>query len=138
VAVFLAGIAAGMVLTQHLRSEGPVVSRITFKAKPGPSYRVCFQTPRDDRFDVVLVDVDGDPVRELATGVELEGDPSPDKSSANCFDWDGRDQGGDPAPRGNYRLALVLYGEERTVVSGEKLIVRDPVGAGGTVNGPQP
>jgi hypothetical protein len=136
VAVFLAGIAAGMVLTQRLRSEGPVVSRIAFKAKPGPSYRVCFQTPRDETFDVVLVDVDGLPVAVLAKGVELEGDDSPDKDSAHCFDWDGLTGDGRPAPRGNYRLGLVLYGEDRTVVSGEKLRVAEqapaPDGSAGT------
>jgi hypothetical protein len=136
VAVFLAGIAAGMVLTQHLRSEGPVVSRIAFKAKPGPTYRVCFQTPRDDTFDVVLVDIDGERVRVLASGVELQGEASPDKDSAHCFDWDGLDDLGDPAPAGNYRLGLVLYGEDRTVVSGEKLKVTVPAADPGGEDAP--
>ena len=135
-AVFLAGIAAGMVLTQRLRSEGPVVSRIAFKTKPGPSYRVCFQTPRDDSFDVALVDVDGVRVRTLASGVELRGEASPDKGSAHCFDWDGLDDRGDAAPAGNYRLSLVLRGEGRSVVSGEKLRLSEPVPA--SVTAPRP
>ncbi|MCE3266390.1 MAG: FlgD Ig-like domain [Solirubrobacterales bacterium] len=124
-ALFLAGIAAGMVLTQRLRSEGPVVSRIAFKEKAAAGYRVCFQTPRDDSFDVALVDEEGARVRVLASGAELEGDTSPDKDSAHCFDWDGLDDAGTPAPPGNYRLSLVLRGEGRSVVSGEKLQVAE-------------
>jgi hypothetical protein len=110
-----------MALTQRLRSEGPVVSRIALKTKGGPPYRVCFQTPRDDTFRVGLVDADGAFVRELAAGVRLEGDPSAAKESANCFRWDGRDEAGDPVGPGPYRLYLELADVDRQVVSGEKL-----------------
>jgi hypothetical protein len=121
VAVFLVGIVGGMALTQRLRSEGPVVSRIALKTKGGPPYRVCFQTPRDDTFDVGLVDADGEFVRELASGVPLEGDPSAAKESAHCFGWDGRDEAGKRVPPGPYRLFLTLDDVDREVVSGEKL-----------------
>lgn len=120
-AVFLVGIVGGMALTQHLRSEGPVVSRIAFKLADGPPYRICFQTPRDDRYDVGLVDADGALIRELASGVPLEGDPAAAKQSAHCFEWDGRDERGEPLPPGPYRLFLRLHGIDREVVSGEKL-----------------
>jgi hypothetical protein len=121
VAVFLVGIVGGMTLTQRLRSEGPVVSRIALKTKGAPPYRVCFQTPRDDTFDVGLVDRDGEFVRELASGVPLEGDPSAAKESANCFEWDGRDEAGELVRPGPYRLFLRLDDVDREVVSGEKL-----------------
>ena len=123
--LLLAGIAAGMVLTQRLRSEGPVVSRIAFKVKAAAGYRVCFQTPRDDSFDVALVDEEGARVRVLASGAELEGATSPDKDSAHCFDWDGRDDAGAALPRGSYRLSLTRVSDGLELISGEKLHVAE-------------
>lgn len=120
-AVFLVGIVGGMALTQRLRSEGPVVSRIFMKTEGGPPYRVCFQTPRDDTAGVGLVNARGVFVRELAEDVFLEGDPSAAKSSAHCFRWDGLDEDGRPVPKGPYRLYLELDDSDRQLVSGEKL-----------------
>jgi hypothetical protein len=110
-----------MALTQRLRSEGPVVSKISLKTEGAPPYRVCFQTPRDDTFDVGLVDAEGDFVRELESDAFLEGDPSAAKESAHCFKWDGRDEAGERVPPGPYRLFLRLDDVDREVVSGEKL-----------------
>jgi hypothetical protein len=121
VAVFLVGVVAGMALTQHLRSEGPVVSRIAMKTEGGPPYKVCFQTPRDDTYRVGLVDAGGEFVRELADGVFLEGDPAAAKESAHCFKWNGLDEDGVPVSHGPYRLYLELEDVDREVVSGEKL-----------------
>ena len=118
-----------MVLTQRLRSEGPVADRIVFRAGDGPPYRVCFQTPRDDVFDVAIVDTSGARVRLLAMDLPLEGDPSPSKESAHCFNWDGLDESGEPAPVGNYRLWLHLADGDRRVVSGEKLKITEPAPA---------
>ena len=124
-AVFVVGVAAAMVLTQRLRSEGPVVSGIAMRIDDGPRYRVCFQTPRDDVFDVAMVNADGRAVRVLAEDARLEGDPSPDKSSAHCFDWDGIDDAGEPVPPGAYRLRLDLERADRRAVSGEKLKITE-------------
>lgn len=137
-AVFLVGVAAAMVLTQRLRSEGTVVSRIGFRVDEGPRYRVCFQTPRDDTFDVAIVDTSGDPVRVLATGRPLEGEPSPDKASAHCFDWNGLTSAGTPAPPGNYRLRLDLSEADRRVVSGEKLKITEAAAPPAEPNGSAP
>ncbi len=128
-AVFLVGVVAAMTVTQHLRSEGPIASKIAFKAEPGPRYRVCFQTPRGDEFEVAVVDSSGEVVRILAAGVELEGDPAADKGSAHCFDWDGLDDAGVPAPAGAYRLRLALERADRRAVSGEKLRITEPASA---------
>lgn len=128
-ALFLAGIVAGMAYTQHLRSEGPTASQIQFKVlEQGDStrYRVCFQTPRDDRFEVAIVDADGGVVRLLAVDEPLEGDPSARKASAHCFGWDGRDDAGRPVPPGVYRLRLTLEEADRSGVSGEKLRIEEP------------
>ena len=98
VAVFLVGMVAAMVLTQRLRSEGPIASQIAFKADEGPRYRVCFQTPRDDTFEVAIVDASGD--RRPRAGRRRRargGTRAADKASAHCFDWDGLDDR--PAPR---------------------------------------
>lgn len=138
-ALFLAGIVAAMAYTQHLRSEGPTAGEIHFKAIEGPAgverYRVCFQTPRDDRFEVAIVDAEGRVVRVLAAGVEIEGDPAAAKGSANCFDWDGRDRYGAPAPAGVYRLRLALERSGRRAVSGEKLRLTAPAAGGEQAGG---
>jgi hypothetical protein len=138
VAVFLVGVGAAMVLTQHLRSEGTVVSQIVFRVDNGPRYRVCFQTPRDDTFDVAIVDTEGAAVRVLAAGRALEGTTSPDKASANCFDWDGLTSAGTPAPPGNYRLRLDLAEAERRLVSGEKLKITEEAPLPAEKDGPAP
>ena len=89
-AVFLVGIVAAMVVTQRLRSEGPVASRIAMRSAEGAPYRVCFQTPRDDIFDLAMVDSRGPRlVHVLAEDVPLEGDSTPDSARLHCFDWDG-------------------------------------------------
>ncbi|MBM3667793.1 MAG: hypothetical protein FJW90_10010 [Actinobacteria bacterium] len=128
-ALFLAGIVAAMAYTQHLRSEGPTASSIYFKAIEGPGgprYRICFQTPRDDSFEVAIVGADGRAVAILAQDLPIEGDPSAGKGSANCFDWDGLDEAGVAVPAGTYRLRLTLERAERRAVSGEKLRITEP------------
>lgn len=124
-AVFLVGVVAAMVATQRLRSEGPVASRIAMRSAETPPYRICFQTPRDDVFDLAMVDSSGRVVHVLARDVALQGDPSPDKSSAHCFEWDGIDDTGRPVPPGPYRLLLDLERADRRAVSGEKLKITE-------------
>jgi hypothetical protein len=136
VAALLAATVAAMAVTQHLRSEGPVVSDIRMKIEEGPRYRVCFRVARADRFEVALVDSSGVVVRVLASDVFLESEPPPGieddrkrrKASARCFDWDGSDQYGEPVPRGPYRLRLTRDRDGLELVSGEKLTI--PSGRG--------
>lgn len=125
-AVFLIGIVAAMVVTQKLRSEGPVVSHIRMKFKPAAPERVCFRAARDDLYEVAIVDVSGEDVRMLARGAALEGDPSAERDSDHCFNWDGLDDSGAPAPEGVYRLRVSLQEADRTAVSGEKLTITSP------------
>ncbi len=124
-ALFLVGVVAAMVATQRLRSEGPVASRIAMRSAETPPYRICFQAPRDDVFYLAMVDASGRVVRVLARDVALEGDSSPDKSSAHCFDWDGIGDDGRPVPPGPYRLYLELEHADRGAVSGEKLKITE-------------
>lgn len=123
VAVFLVGIVGAMVVTQHLRSEGPVVSHIRLKFKPSAPERVCFRAARDDLYEVGMVDASGQAVRSLASNAALDGDPSADRDSDHCFNWDGLDDAGRPVPPGVYRLQVSLRDADRTAVSGEKLTI---------------
>jgi hypothetical protein len=118
VALLLSGTAAAIVVTQHLRDEGPVASSIYWKTRPGPRYRVCFLTSRDDKVTVSVVDFDDRPIRVLADS-ELQGGDDP-----HCFDWDGRTSSGQPASPGPYHLQLSLERADRTAVSGEHVTIR--------------
>jgi hypothetical protein len=118
VSFLLAATAAAIVVTQHLRDEGPVVSSIHWKRRPGPRYRACFLLKRDDRVEVAVVDLSDRSIRVLADR-ELEGGDAP-----HCFDWDGRTSSGQSAPPGPYHLQFSLQRADRTAVSGEHLTIR--------------
>ena len=120
-AVFVVGIVVAMVATHRLRSEGPIASQIAMRSAAAPPYRICFQAPRDDVFDLAMVDSSGRVVHVLAEDLPLQGTSSPDKESAHCFEWDGLGDDGRPVPPGPYRLLLELQEAERQAVSGEKL-----------------
>ncbi|MDP9189261.1 MAG: hypothetical protein M3O25_08430 [Actinomycetota bacterium] len=119
-AVLVAGTVAAMSLTQRLRQEGPIVSDIRLKTKPeesGQRYRACFRTPREDDFEVAMVNEAQEVVRVLAGDARLrEGRPY-------CFDWDGTGDDREPVPAGVYRLRLSLSSADRVAVSGEKLTI---------------
>lgn len=118
-----------MTVTQRLRQEGPIARDIKFKVRPGPRYRVCFRTPRDDTVRIALVDQNREPVRVLHDGPLAESGPAEDpdeKPPAHCFDWDGRDDAGEPVPAGFYRLRVTLEEADREGISGEKLRIAEP------------
>jgi hypothetical protein len=116
VAALLAGTAAAIVVTQHLRDEGPVVNSIRWKKRPGPRYRVCFRLTRDDTVKVSAVDSSDRVVRVLAAAQPLQGGDAP-----HCFDWDGRNDSGQAAPPSAYRLQITLERADRVATSGERL-----------------
>jgi hypothetical protein len=118
VALLLVGTAAAILITQHLRDQGPVVSSIHWKRRPGPRYRACFLLTRDDRVKVAVVDFSDRLVRQLADA-ELQGGDAP-----HCFDWDGKTSAGQLAPPGSYHLQFSLERAGRTAVSGEHLNIK--------------
>ena len=124
VAALLAGTATAMVVTQHLRDEGPVVSNIYFKIRPGPRYRACFLLTKSDTVEVAVVNSSDQVVRVLGEPSPLEGGSRP-----HCYDWDGRDSSGQPVPPDRYHLRVQLTQADRTAVSGEKIKItaRGPV-----------
>jgi hypothetical protein len=117
VSLLMAATAGAIVLTQHLRDEGPVVSSIYWKTRPGHTYRVCFLLTRDDRVSLAVVDFDDRQIRTLADQ-ELQGGDTP-----HCFGWDGRTSSGQPAPPGPYHLRIGLARADRTAVSGEHITI---------------
>lgn len=118
VSFLLVATAAAIVVTQHLRDQGPVASSFHWKRRPGPRYRACFLLTRADKVQVSVVDYADRPVRVLADG-ELEGGDAP-----HCFDWDGRSSSDQPVAPGPYHLQLSLERADRTAVSGEHLTIR--------------
>jgi flagellar hook capping protein FlgD len=126
--LLLAGTAGAIVLTQHLRDEGPVASNIFFKKRPHGRYRVCFALTRHDTVTVELVNNAGQVARVLASGAALQSGTA--KSDAHCYDWDGTDAAGHRVPAGPYHLRLHLEQAGRTATSGEHAII--PAARGGT------
>jgi hypothetical protein len=133
VSLLLAATAGAIVVTQHLRDQGPVVSNTRIK-KNGDGYRVCFQLTRGDTVGVGIVDPSDRLVRVLAAPAPLDGsDDAPQdtpKAGAHCFDWDGTDAAGQPVPSGVYRMRLDLQRIDRVLIPGEHRFigVRGPGG----------
>jgi len=128
VGLLLAATAGAMVLTQHLRHEGPVVSNIFFKVKrPAGQYRACFTLARDDTVQVEMVDASGRVVRVLAPAQPLKGGDA--KSDAHCYAWDGTDSAGTPVAPGTYHLRFDLQKADRVATSGEHLVIHAPGGS---------
>jgi hypothetical protein len=125
VALLLAATGAAIVVTQHLRDEGPVISDIFYK-RPAGRYRACFRLTRDDTVKVELVDASDHVVRVLAPVQALKG--GTDKADAHCFDWDGTDDAGNPVPAGPYRLRVELQNADRVATSGEHLVIHSAPG----------
>ena len=125
VSFLLVATAAAIVVTQHLRDQGPVVSSIHWKTRPGPRYRACFLLTRDDKVEVSVVDFSDGLIRVLADQ-ELQGGDAP-----HCFGWDGRTSSGQPARPGPYHLRFALDRADRTAVSGEHLTIHEQVPAEG-------
>ena len=127
VALLLAATAGAMVLTQHLRDEGPVVSNIFFKVKrPAGEYRACFTLTREDTVQVELVDASGHVVRVLAPTQLLKG--GDEKADAHCYRWDGTDHARNPVGAGTYYLRFELEDADRVATSGEHLVIHSPSG----------
>ena len=118
VSLLMAATAGAIVLTQHLRDEGPVVSSIYWKTRPGPRYKICFLLARDDHVKVAVVDFDDRQVRIARRRGARRG-----RDAAHCFDWDARTSSGQPAPPGPYFLQVTLDRAGRTAVSGEHVTI---------------
>jgi FlgD Ig-like domain len=126
VPLLLAATAAAIVITQHVRDEGPVVSNIFFKRRPAEHSRACFSLTRDDTVTVALVNSSDQVVRVLADAQPLQG--GTEKADAHCYEWDGTDDAGNPVPPGPYRLRFELRTADRTATSGEHVVIHSSPG----------
>jgi hypothetical protein len=116
---------AAFFVTQRLKSDEPVVLRFSATAKAispngdGIADRtlVGFDLSEPARVSFAVIDDRGDEVRELVDARDLEGDQK------HRFAWDGRDDGGDPVPDGEYRLQVTLRDEGRTLSSAKEVRV---------------
>jgi hypothetical protein len=127
VSFLLAATAGAIVVTQHLRDEGPVVSSTRLKTRHNGDYRICFQLTRDDTVQVAVVDASDQVVRVLAPPTPLSGsDNAPantPKAGAHCFDWDGTDASGQAVQPGVYRMRLTFRRIDRVLIPGEHLTI---------------
>lgn len=80
--------------------------------------RIEFHIQHSDRIDVAVIDSRGRTVSTLASGLWLRG------YKRLTLSWDGRQQDGDDAPAGDYRLRIYLRRRKREVVSPVSFEVR--------------
>jgi hypothetical protein len=120
-ALLVLGTGIAIVVTQHLRDQGPVISNIFFKRRPHNHSKACFSLTRSDTVQVELVNASGQVVRVLARSQPLHGGTT--KADAHCYAWDGTDGAGHPVPPGLYRLRFELQDAGRVATSGEHLII---------------
>lgn len=78
--------------------------------------RLSFRLGRRDTIDLSIVDVNGDVVRELETGLER-------RRGRVRVRWDGRTEAGEVAVDGEYRLRVRLAEEGRTVTFATRVFV---------------
>lgn len=78
--------------------------------------RLSFRLGRRDTIDLSIVDVDGDVIRRLETGLER-------RRGRVRVRWNGRTDAGEVAPDGEYRLRVHLSEEGRTVTFATRVFV---------------
>lgn len=116
VIALLGGTAAAFAVTEALKLERSPVTAPRFDEVFSPvcdcprsvaQLRLRFRV--EDRVDAVILDSDDDVVRVLDEN-------RPVRRGRTIFRWDGRDDAGELAPDGEYRLRLHLDEERRTIV----------------------
>ena len=123
---------------QRLKREPLILDKVSFGTKKthgaftpngdcvNDNGRIRFRITRSDHANVEIVDPDGRRVRLLARDRFLK------RYRFFVFHWDGRDDAGEPAGPGRYKLELVLLGEDRDLTPGGGLRLhrapRDPSG----------
>lgn len=115
---------AGLLINQRIRRNGLVVDRIRVDASFTPNgdghddtAGISFRIKGPDRVDLDLIDASGREVRHLAVHQPF-GD-----HKVTRFVWDGRTDGGAPAPPGVYTLRIKELGRDRTITPGEEIFL---------------
>lgn len=128
VGLLLVATVAAIFITQRLRAEGTVISEVrtteaAFARCPDeerrPGIPISFFLGRDDVVSAEIVAWDRPvTVRRLFTERPLGG------PARHCAPWDGRDDEGEPAAPGRYRLKIGLADLEREATAGEAIRLR--------------
>ena len=120
-AVVLAALGS-LALIQEARQRGEVLDLVeatdTFSPDADERARIEWrQRQSSDDATVRIIDRAGIPVRTLLDGGSLEGD-----DSIQVFHWNGRNDDGDRAPPGLYRIEIVLRDQGREIVPEQSAI----------------
>ena len=120
-AVVLAALGS-LALIQEARQRGEVLDLVeatdTFSPDADERARIDWrQRQSSDDATVRIIDRAGIPVRTLLDGGSLEGD-----DSIQVFHWNGRNDDGDRAPPGLYRIEIVLRDQGREIVPEQSAI----------------
>ncbi len=118
-ALVLAAFGAFFV-AQKLKSQPSVIQGFTLRwpvISPNrdgrnDAQRIRFRLKEADTVDVAIVDDNGDEVKEIASGYDLQAYRYPNPS----FTWDGTDASGDAVPDGTYRVRITLRDQGRNVI----------------------
>jgi hypothetical protein len=116
-AVLVAATFGAFFLAQRLKNSPSVVQRFRLTPVFSPNrdgrldrMTVTFRLKQSDDVTVAVVDAKGDVVRELAGAASIP------RYTPVRFKWDGRTDGGAPAPDGLYRIRLSLKHQGRSVI----------------------
>ena len=108
--------------TRAVRSQDDILNTVELPARVavGAPEPISFSlTQSDSDADVLIIDRKGDVVRSLLVGIPVEAGP-------RTVSWDGKADGGAPAPPGRYRLRVVLGDAGRSIEPpGSMLIARE-------------
>jgi hypothetical protein len=86
---------------------------------PRETTRIRFTLHRAERLDVDVVNEDGEVVATLLAD-ELR------PKGRVVLTWDGRGEGGEAAPEGDYRIRIRLVDEDRTITLPRRVTVTEP------------
>jgi hypothetical protein len=119
----LVGSAAAFTRSERLKLAASPVGKPKFDRRLSPACgcayaasSLSFLLRRPERLDVSVVDSDGGHVATLADAQESE-------AGTVSFEWDGRDDKGQVAPDGRYRLKVRLERDRRTILIPKTILV---------------
>jgi hypothetical protein len=119
----LVGSAAAFTRSERLKLAASPVGKPKFDRRLSPACgcahaasSLSFLLRRPERLDVSVVDSDGGHFATLADAKESE-------AGTVSFEWDGRDDEGQVAPDGRYRLKVRLERDRRTILIPKTILV---------------
>jgi hypothetical protein len=125
--VLLAGTVAAFATTQHLKRTGTIFDRLVVTREFSPNgdgfkdeARITFRLTRPDLGDVEILDPDEHSIRVLARDMPLR------DYFIHEFVWDGKNESGEQAPPGLYRIRVHLDRQGRTITPAATIDLRQP------------